>query len=268
MNIPFGVEIIYQTHADKNCQYGVQRYDMAKNNRLLELMQVIRTLPAPITAARLAQELGTTTRTIYRYIDDLRAAGAVIDGAAGYGYSLVEDPAMPPMIFDTDEIEALVLGLREVQQIGDPVLAKAAANVLSKVNASLPARTQTYLQNAVLHAKRFRPRPKIKIDVAALRQAAREEWVIEIAYADAQGVASTRHVQPLSIVFMDDKLILLAFCLLRKDSRAFRVDRIKMLSVTDQSFRPKRVGLLREALAKIKRETTEVISSNSQLRVK
>ncbi len=149
------------------CYYDVV---MAKSGRLLEMMQLIRTLPAPVTAEQLAQELNTSVRTAYRYIENLRGAGAVIDGEAGYGYTIVEDPAMPPMMFNADEIEALVLGLREVQQIGDPVLAKAAENVLSKVNASLPKRVQAQLQNAVLRARKFPRRQPIEIDMAKLRE--------------------------------------------------------------------------------------------------
>ena len=149
---------------------------MAKSDRLLELMQLIRTLPTPVTAQQLAQELNTSERTIYRYIDNLRAAGAIIDGAAGFGYTVVEDPTMPPMMFNPDEIEALVLGLREVQQVGDPVLANAARNVLSKVNASLPKRIQSQLQNVVLHAKKFHQRHPITIDVATVNNMLFDEF--------------------------------------------------------------------------------------------
>ncbi len=227
---------------------------MTKSNRLMELMQLIRTLPPPVTAEQLACELNISPRTVYRYIDDLRAAGAVIDGAAGYGFTVVEDPAMPPMLFNTDEIEALVLGLREVQQVGDPVLAKAAQNVLSKVNASLPKRMQVQLQNAVLSAKKFHRRHPITIDMSALRRAAREEQVLKISYCDRNGDASTRNVWPLSIVFMDESLMLLAHCALRNDYRAFRVDRIKSIYLTGASFKPRRVGMLREFLDRIKRE--------------
>ena len=240
------------TKTVSSCNYGS---DMAKSDRLLELMQLLRTLSAPVTAAQLAQELGTSERTIYRYIDNLRAAGAVIDGEAGFGFTVVEDPAMPPMMFNPDEIEALVLGLREVQQIGDPVLANAAKNVLSKVNASLPSRVQMQLQNAVLHAKKFHTRHPIAIDVAVLRKATREELVLNMSYEDQNGVATTRNIWPLSIVFMDEKLVLLAHCLLRDDYRVFRVDRIKQISVTKTSFMPHRVGMLREFLEQIKMET-------------
>jgi predicted DNA-binding transcriptional regulator YafY len=235
---------------------------MSKSNRLLELMQLIRTLPPPVTATQLAQELGTSERTIYRYIDDLRAAGAVIDGAAGYGFTVIEDPTMPPMMFNPDEIEALVLGLREVQQVGDPVLANAARNVLSKINASMPARVQMQLQNAVLHAKKFHCREPISIDVAELRVATREEWVLQMSYADKDGTPTERAIWPLSIVFMDEKLVLLAHCLLRDDYRAFRVDRIQSISPTKISFKPHRVAMLREYLEQIKTETQQFIGKS------
>jgi len=236
---------------------------MSKSDRLLKLMQLIRTLPAPVTAAQLAYELDTSERTIYRYIEDLRAAGAVIDGEAGYGFTVVEDATMPPMMFNADEIEALVLGLREVQQVGDPVLANAAKNVLSKVNASLPARMQMQMKNAVLHARKFHRRYPVSIDVAALRKATREERVLEISYCDKDGAATLRNIWPLSIVFMDESLVLLAHCLLRADYRVFRVDRIQMIRATGDAFKPRRVGMLREFLKQLKSEIQHPIGDSS-----
>ena len=227
---------------------------MSKTDRLLTLMQLIRTLLAPITAEQLADELGTSLRTIYRYIDDLRAAGAVIDGEAGFGYTVIEDPSLPPMMFDTDEIEALVLGLKEVIQIGDPVLAKAAKNVLSKVSASLPDRLKRQLNHSVLHAKSFRPRIKITCDVAVLRKATRDEIAVKIFYGDAEARKTERTILPLSIVSVDQKLMLLAHCTLRNDFRAFRVDRILRLSISNTSFAPRRVGMLRTYLALLNKE--------------
>jgi len=227
---------------------------MAKSDRLLELMQLLRTLPPPVTAGQLARELDASERTVYRYIENLRAAGAVIDGAAGYGFTVIEDPAMPPMLFSQDEIEALVLGLREVEQVGDPILADAARNVLSKVNASLPKEHQRQLKNAVLYAKKFHKFDPITIDVAALRKATRAEQVIDILYADQKEAVTERTIWPLSMVFMDESLVLLAYCLLRKDYRMFRVDRIQTLHVTDVSFMPKRVGMLREYLERLQSE--------------
>ena len=99
---------------------------MARADRLFRLLSALRMLPQPVTAARLAVETGVSVRTLYRDNDALRAGGALIDGAAGVGYVLTEDPALPPQMFTRLEVEALVLGLAEVRLAGDPALAKAA----------------------------------------------------------------------------------------------------------------------------------------------
>ncbi len=228
---------------------------MSRSHRLMQLMQLFRTLPPPVRAQALADETGVSLRSVYRDIEALRGMGAVIDGAAGYGYTLIDDPALPPMSFSQDEIEALVLGLREVQAVADPVLAKAAQNALSKLRASLPSSQRHQLEHASLHAKRFHHRPEICIDVAAMRDAIRAERVVRINYADQAGAASTREIYPLGIVFFESTLVVSSFCLLRQDFRTFRLDRIKSFTETGQSFRPKRVPLLRELIAKFKAES-------------
>lgn len=51
---------------------------MARPDRLFRLLQAMRVMPAPITAIRLAEEMGVSLRSLYRDIDSLRAAGANI----------------------------------------------------------------------------------------------------------------------------------------------------------------------------------------------
>ncbi|MEL7283383.1 MAG: YafY family protein [Pseudomonadota bacterium] len=224
---------------------------MAKSDRLLQLMQCLRTFPPPVKAHALSEELGVSLRTIYRDIESLRRSGALIDGEAGYGYTLQEDPALPPMMFSRDEMEALVLGLREVVQVADPVLAKAAENALSKLKASLPERMRAEFEHAVLYAKRFYCRPEIRIDIEQLRHATRNEQVIELDYTDAEERRTIRTVQPLAIVFFDRSLVVMAWCELREDYRSFRIDRIREMTVTERSFRPRRVAMLREYLDRL-----------------
>lgn len=227
---------------------------MSRSARLIQMMQLLRTATPPVKADTLATELGISVRSVYRDIDTLRASGAVIDGEAGFGYTLEEDPALPPMLFSGDEMEALVLGLREVIEVGDPILAGAASNALSKIKACLPERMRLQFDHAVLHAKRFHERPAIAIDVAALRTAARDELAVDMEYADANAQSTSRQVLPLAIVFMDQTLMLLAWCCLRADFRSFRVDRIQRMTVSENSFRPKRVPLLRDFLARLDAE--------------
>lgn len=224
---------------------------MSKATRLIQLLHELRLHAPPVTAQSLAEAMAVSERTIYRDIDALRSAGAVIDGEAGFGYTLTEDPALPPQMFSHDEIEALVLGLREVREIADPALAKAAESALAKLRATLPSRLKSRLEHAVLYAKRFQDRPEITIDPAEIRKAAWDEVALDIAYVDQHEKASHRRIYPLSIIYFDQTLVLLAWCCLRQADRTFRLDRIRTVSATNESFRPNRVSLLRDAIGRI-----------------
>ncbi|MGD0867598.1 MAG: HTH domain-containing protein, partial [Rhizomicrobium sp.] len=112
---------------------------MSRAARLLDLMQTLRRYRRPVTADTLAEKLGVSKRTLYRDIATLIGEGAPIEGEAGMGYVLREGFFLPPLSFDDDEIDAVVLGLRWVSRNADLVLAQAAYESLTKIAAVLPA---------------------------------------------------------------------------------------------------------------------------------
>lgn len=219
---------------------------MARSDRLFRLLDALRRLPKPVTAARLAAETEVSERTLYRDIATLRAGGALIDGAAGFGFTLTEDPALPPQMFSQLEVEALVLGLAEVRQAGDPALAEAAVVALAKITATLPERVQRQAIHAVQQTYRFERRPPAPANLALIRKACWDETALDIAYSDKSGIVTERQVLPLSVVFLDRTLMLLGWCCLRQDFRRFHLHQIRRATLTTTSFRPRRVPLLRE----------------------
>ncbi|KPC49632.1 helix-turn-helix transcriptional regulator [Amantichitinum ursilacus] len=233
---------------------------MSRSERLLRLLQAIRSLNAPVTATRLAAETGVSLRSVYRDIDSLRASGARIEGERGYGYTLIEDGTLPPQTLSRIEIEALLLGLAEVQQMGDPALADAARAVLAKVTATLPSLGQQHLLHAVSQVHQFEPRPAAPAEIDVIRQACWREDSLHIQYVDQTGVVSERIVLPLSIVYVDRHFVLLAYCTLREDFRIFRLDRMRAVANTGSSFRPRRVGLLRDYLAQLRQRAANPIT--------
>lgn len=209
-------------------------------------------MPAPVTAEQMSAAMDVSVRTVYRDIDALRGLGAVIDGEAGFGFTLIEDAHLPPLGFEDEELEALVLGLRDVAIIGDPALAKAARSALAKITARVPKRQAHRLEHAVLDAMRFRRPPPPSISVAKLRNATWDEVAVRFGYADGSGAETERTVWPLGLVYLDASNVLLAWCLLREDFRTFRLDRMHDLHVLKDSFRPRRVPMLREHLKLIR----------------
>lgn len=225
---------------------------MPKSDRLFRLLSAFRMLPQPVTAARLAEETGVSERTLYRDIQSLRAAGALIDGEAGAGYTLTEDPALPPQMFTRLEVEALVLGLAEVTQSGDAMLARAAAEAQAKIIATLPDRVQRQAIHAVTRSYRYEPRTPAPPHLHLLREAAWEERAVDMTYRDANGRQTARRIWPLGTVFMDREVQCLAFCCLRQDFRRFKVVQMADVRATDESFRPRRVPLLRAFLDRLR----------------
>ena len=220
---------------------------MARTDRLMRLMDVMRRLPAPVTAARLAVETGVSLRQLYRDIATLRAGGALIDGEAGLGYVLTEDPALPPQSFSRLEIEALLLAVQSLDRLGDPELIAAARDALARMIATLPGDQSRQAMHAVMRsfqspAQRLAP----GVDVARLRHACWQEDAVDITYTDLKGGVTQRRIWPLGLSYGDRNLMLLAHCRMRMDFRIFDASRISAMQLAGESFRPNRVGLMRE----------------------
>jgi len=224
---------------------------MSRSERLFALLAALRRLPSPATAAQLAAHTGVSVRSIYRDIDSLRAGGARIDGERGYGYTLVEDGALPPQTFSRIELEALILGLSEVRHMGDPALSGAAQAVLDKVSATLPSLSQQHLLHAVSQVHHFGQRYSALPDMDLIRACCWREEALAIDYVDRNGAASRRTIWPLAIVYLDRMLVVLARCCLRDDFRMFRAERIASAARTGDTFRPRRAALLREYRARM-----------------
>ena len=110
---------------------------MRRADRLFQLVQLMRSRDV-VTAKEIASELEVSLRTVYRDVSDLTASGVPIDGEAGVGYVLDSGFELPPLMFDAEEIGALVLGARMVQAFADEGLAARARSVLQKVALVVP----------------------------------------------------------------------------------------------------------------------------------
>ena len=220
---------------------------MARTDRLMRLVDVIRRLPSPVTAARLAEETGVSLRQLYRDIATLRAGGALIDGAAGVGYTLTEDPALPPQSFSRLEIEALSLAISSLERIGDMALTAAGRNALARIIATLPdTQAQAALHSAMRAWFPTDARPDVAIDMDLMRKACWEETSLIMRYRDLRECVSEREIWPLGLSYGEGTLMLLAHCRLRRDYRVFHVGRIESLEAGNECFRPRRVSLLRD----------------------
>lgn len=208
---------------------------MTRSERLLNLLQLLRNHRLPVTADTLAETLSVSVRTVYRDIETLCRQGADIRGEAGVGFILHKDFLLPPLSFNANEIEALVLGMRWVLAYTDNALAQDAKSVLAKVQAVLPENMADLLDSQALfpvrdHAEYGEHEQHV---LNTVRAAIRSNRKLEFDYTDAENRPSRRTVWPFSIGYFDDARLVSAWCELRQDFRHFRSDRIGKAVIRD-----------------------------------
>lgn len=218
---------------------------MSRSERLLSLLQILRRHRLPVSGQLLAEETGVSIRTLYRDIASLQAQGAAIEGAPGIGYLMKPGFMLPPLMFDGEELDALVLGMRMVAEHGDPTLARKAAGALAKVAAVLPAELRRELDASPLLTGARGGTAAIGIDVELLRQALRIEHKLEIAYRDPAGALTERVVWPFALVYFELTRVLMCWCELRGAFRNFRVDRIEHALPLAQRYPNNKQALLK-----------------------
>ncbi len=206
---------------------------MRRADRLFQIVHLLR--QKKLTTARaLADRLQVSERTIYRDIQDLVLSGVQIDGEAGVGYILRQDFDLPPLMFNREEIEALVIGARMIKGWLDSELSLAATHALGKIEAVIPDSLKKNLKSSHLHVPDFHAYPVEKLE--PVRKAIADQQKIELQYQDEKGKSSLRTVNPLGLFYWGGRWTVLSWCNLREDFRNFRIDRIKGLKVTSDKF--------------------------------
>ena len=210
---------------------------MRRADRLFQIVQYLRG-GRLTTAARLAETLEVSERTIYRDIADLQASGVPIDGEAGVGYVMRNGYDLPPLMFTRDEIVALVAGARLIRAWGGAAMARAAEEALVKIESVLPDAERARANQVEIHAIAQEMTPQVRLRIDEIEHAVEERRRLALAYIDAEDRTTERTVRPLGLWFWGKVWTLVAWCELRNDFRMFRLDRITRMDNDGEVFRP------------------------------
>jgi len=213
-------------------------------DRLFEIVQILRRERRPVTADRIAAELETSKRSVYRDIAALIAQRVPVRGEAGIGYVLESGFDLPPLMLNPEEVEAAVLGAQWVAGHGDPALARAARNLVAKIAAVIPAEMRALLDDPAARTPPAWRMAEDAVDAAALRAAIRAGRKIALSYRTGEGQLSERTIWPALLGYHDSARVLIGWCELRQDFRSFRLDRILAAIVQDTRY-PTRPATLR-----------------------
>jgi predicted DNA-binding transcriptional regulator YafY len=212
---------------------------MAKADNMLAILWLLISRQR-MTATELAEELETSVRTIYRYIDSLCASGVPIIAESGHdgGYRLLKQFVEAPLFFNTDERKALYFASLFAQQAGYPYEG-SLKNALQKINYQMNEEQQQELNKYTQGFAVVTP-TAIKIDkhfLHSIEEAIASTTQISLQYQKkGSSLPEIRQVDPYSIIHWNKKWYLIAYCHLRKAKRTFRIDRIINIEKHNASF--------------------------------
>jgi predicted DNA-binding transcriptional regulator YafY len=207
-----------------------------RTDRLYALVEELRAVaPGARTARQLAERFEVSVRTVERDLSALQQAGLPIYATPGPGggYAIDKSHTLPSVNFSPEEAAALAIALARP---GASPFADALRSAVRKVVAAMPADQAEAAQRLAGRVHLFAHHSDRQPSAArTIEEAMRSSGVVEMAYEDRHGKASTRVVEPVAMVGSGEAWYLVAYCRLRADHRSFRLDRITSARLTGEA---------------------------------
>lgn len=218
---------------------------MNRTERLHAIHEALRRAGADgRTAARLAEDLEISVRTVKRDVSALQQSGVPIwaQHGPGGGYRLDASATLPPVAFSPSQAVAAAVALA-VLPPGSPfgVDARSAADkLLDTLTPAARKRAEALAGRVwVLHREQEAP-----VAPSTLRQVERslaELLVLALVYVAPEGEETTREVEPIIVAWAHRRWYLVAYCTLRDDIRWFRLDRVRSAHCTGRTYEARSV---------------------------
>lgn len=183
------------------------------------------------TAKELSEHFEVSQRTIYRDIEILCQAGIPIysNRGKGGGICLLDNFILNKSLLTKQEQEDILSALQGINATNyadsTPVLAKLSSLFQSK-NPEWIEVDFSYWNNNEEDRKKF----------SLLKEAILNRKVIAYDYYNSYGQETKRIAEPMKLVFKGQAWYLSAYCREKKDTRYFKISRIRNLSFTGEIF--------------------------------
>lgn len=215
--------------------------------RLSRLTAIITQLQSRriVTASYLAERHNVSVRTIYRDIRTLEKSGIPIVTEEGRGYSIVEGYHLPPVLFSEEEANALITMEQLVINSKDQSLIKNVSSAIEKIKSTLKHGQK---ENVDLLADRIyfgghQNDERTSDNLMLIQSSIVNFKLLKIVYHSSQKKRTTRDIEPFAVYSIHGNFLLIAYCRLRKDFRAFRTDFIESITVRNETFTPHNMTL-------------------------
>lgn len=201
-----------------------------KINRLLQIT-ILLLNKGTVTAKELSARFEVSTRTIYRDIDVLSAAGVPVyaNRGAGGGIALLENYTLNKTLLTSRESESILFALKTLRATQYPEI----DDILDKLGALFHNADDDWIQ---IDFTPWDSNPNEYDKLNTIKKAILGRCCLEFDYINTRTERAVRRIEPLKLIFRGRSWYLRGWDLTRCDYRMFRISRIKRVHLTGILF--------------------------------
>jgi len=194
-----------------------------------------------VKAADIAERFNISLRTVYRDVKTLEEAGIPLIGEAGVGYSIMDGYRLPPVMFTREEATAFLTAEKFVETLTDASTSGNYRSAMYKVRAVLKNTEKELLEGMDDRIEVLKSMARSNVTptdhIQTILHSIAQKKVMALNYfAQHSQELTKRYVEPVGIFYSANYWHLIAWCRLRNAYRDFRLDRIKNLEVTNDTY--------------------------------
>ncbi|MGM9957519.1 MAG: helix-turn-helix transcriptional regulator [Peribacillus sp.] len=184
-----------------------------------------------LSASMLAEEFQVSTRTIYRDIDVICAAGFPVISYQGNkgGFGMMDGYKMDKSLLGSYDVDSLITVLRSLSTVFEDERVQGTIERLQTVG------TEDQTPSLTVDFETLRTDSDA---LRHLRMGITERKVVRFEYFNANNERTTREVEPVRLHFKYANWYFYGFCRRRRDYREFRLSRMINVFLTQETFQP------------------------------
>lgn len=214
---------------------------MKSSERRLKLMLMIQQKGSRKTVDEFAEYFGVSRRTIFRDFNALGEINVPITWDKYAGYGVMPGFKIPPLMFSTQELATIIVGLNFVKSQVDQQMVDDAKGVEVKIKNVLPDELKNLMSSLqektiVDPYQKFGARKRKGGNWYLLSSAISQKKRVQFVYSSEKTKRQIRKIDPYILVFYEDHWNVIGFSHLRGEVRNFVLDRTSDVEILDENF--------------------------------
>ena len=221
-----------------------------KIDRLLGILTILLQKDI-VTAPMLADRFEVSRRTINRDVDDLCKAGiplVTLQGTGG-GIRIAGGYKMDKTLFTTKEMQTILAGLKSIDSVDGTSGYQTLVDKLYGGNQEELANVYDESGSIVIDLASYY-KGSLSPKIATVKDAIELSNIIEFDYYAPNG-ESHRKIEPYLLVFQWSNWYVYGYCMLKKDYRMFKLNRLLNISICEENFIKRKYPNIKMQMEKI-----------------